>query len=56
MGRTVDHVVELWQGGDPTDRGNCRLAHRKCNSEKSQQKRQAKRRPNPGFSMDVSAL
>ncbi|RZQ59827.1 HNH endonuclease [Amycolatopsis suaedae] len=35
MSRTVDHVRELWQGGDPLDRNNCRLAHRACNSRKS---------------------
>jgi 5-methylcytosine-specific restriction endonuclease McrA len=55
MGRTVDHVVELWQGGDPLDRANCRLAHRKCNSEKSQARR-SKGRPPAGFSVDAGQL
>lgn len=35
MSRTVDHLQELWQGGEPLDRANCRLAHRRCNSSKS---------------------
>lgn len=43
MSRTVDHIVELWQGGDPLDRANCRLAHRKCNSRKSQANRHRER-------------
>src|SRR5262245_14438467 len=30
--RTVDHVIPLAEGGDPLDRNNCRLAHRRCNS------------------------
>lgn len=55
MGRTVDHVVELWQGGDPLDRANCRLAHRKCNSAKSQDRR-SRGRPPAGFSVDATQL
>jgi 5-methylcytosine-specific restriction endonuclease McrA len=51
MSRTVDHVVELWQGGDPLDRANCRLAHRRCNSSKSQ-----KQRTRPGSRTRVSAF
>lgn len=39
MSRTVDHIFELWAGGDPLDRNNCRLAHRSCNSSKSGKKR-----------------
>ena len=35
MARTVDHIVELWQGCDPLDRDNCALAHRRCNILKS---------------------
>lgn len=55
MSRTVDHMVELWQGGDPLDRANCRLAHRRCNSAKSQARR-AKGRPPAGFSVDAGQL
>jgi len=35
MSRTVDHVVELHRGGHPLDRNNLRLAHRSCNTRKS---------------------
>lgn len=55
MSRTVDHVVELWQGGDPLDRANCRLAHRRCNSKKSQVRR-TRRGHEGGFSVDASTL
>ncbi|GLZ36225.1 hypothetical protein Lesp02_84120 [Lentzea sp. NBRC 105346] len=30
--RTVDHLVQLRDGGDALDRANCRLAHRGCNT------------------------
>jgi hypothetical protein len=30
--RTVDHVHQLRDGGPPLERGNCRLAHRRCNT------------------------
>ncbi|UNZ22190.1 HNH endonuclease [Streptomyces sp. 891-h] len=43
MSRTVDHLQELWQGGDPLDRTNARLAHRRCNSIKSNQMRGERR-------------
>lgn len=55
MGRTVDHVRELWQGGDPLDRGNCRLAHRRCNTAKSNQVR-AQGRVRVSFSVDLGRL
>jgi 5-methylcytosine-specific restriction endonuclease McrA len=55
MSRTVDHVVELWQGGDPVDRSNCRLAHRRCNSAKSNKAR-SKARGRPQFSEDAASL
>jgi 5-methylcytosine-specific restriction endonuclease McrA len=55
MGRTVDHVLEMWQGGDPLDRANCRLAHRRCNTAKSNQVR-AKARPKQSFAADVASL
>lgn len=53
MGRTVDHILELWQGGHPRDRTNLRLAHRRCNSVKSNK---ARAKPKPIFSTDVTAL
>lgn len=53
MGRTVDHVRELWQGGDPFDRANCRLAHRRCNSAKSNR---ARARPKPRHTTDARTL
>jgi 5-methylcytosine-specific restriction endonuclease McrA len=43
MSRTVDHLLELWQGGDPLDRANLRLSHRRCNSAKSQKQRHPRR-------------
>lgn len=55
MGRTVDHVLELWQGGDPLDRANCRLAHRRCNTSKSNRLR-ARRRSRPAYAVDVTTL
>lgn len=55
MARTVDHVRELWQGGDPLDRSNCRLAHRRCNSAKSGQARSKVRR-RPAFIQDAASL
>jgi hypothetical protein len=55
MGRTADHVHALWLGGDPTDRSNLRLCHRRCNTIRNNQLR-AKIRPRPGFSMDARAL
>ncbi|MEU2924196.1 HNH endonuclease [Streptomyces sp. NPDC007251] len=53
MSRTVDHVLELWQGGDPLDRANCRLAHRRCNTAKSNR---ARRRPRPAYVADAASL
>lgn len=55
MGRTVDHVQEMWQGGDPLDRANCRLAHRRCNTAKSNQLR-AQVRPRASFAADAASL
>jgi 5-methylcytosine-specific restriction endonuclease McrA len=55
MSRTVDHVRELWEGGDEVDRSNCRLAHRRCNSAKSNRAR-AKARPRVSHSVDVASL
>lgn len=54
MSRTVDHVLELWEGGDPLDRANCRLAHRRCNSEKSQARRHRERPA--GLTIDAASL
>lgn len=55
MSRTVDHLVELWEGGDPLDRTNLRLSHRRCNSRKSI-KRRGKGRSPAGFSVDAADL
>ncbi|MFD7793624.1 HNH endonuclease [Streptomyces sp. NPDC059759] len=55
MGRTVDHVHALWLGGDPLDRTNCRLAHRRCNTARNNQVRAAKR-PRPSFTVDAAIL
>jgi 5-methylcytosine-specific restriction endonuclease McrA len=35
LSRTVDHVVPLSAGGPPLDRQNLRLAHRSCNTGRS---------------------
>lgn len=43
MSRTVDHVHMLRDGGPPLDRDNCRLAHRRCNTVRSNQLRAGKR-------------
>ncbi|MET7479548.1 HNH endonuclease signature motif containing protein [Streptomyces sp. NPDC005648] len=55
MGRTVDHVHPLWMGGDPHDRTNCRLAHRRCNTIRNNQLRGAQQR-RESLSVDVAAL
>ncbi|GHA01415.1 HNH endonuclease [Streptomyces echinoruber] len=55
MGRTVDHVHPLWLGGDPLDRANCRLAHRRCNTARNNQLRAAQR-PRPSFTVDTASL
>lgn len=56
MSRTVDHINELWQGGDPLDRSNLRLAHRRCNSRKSQQARTKARGRREAYTVDASRL
>lgn len=55
MGRTVDHVVPLWLGGEPLDRSNVRLAHRRCNTIRNNQLRAAKR-PRPSHTVPAAAL
>ncbi|WP_329214818.1 HNH endonuclease [Streptomyces sp. NBC_01485] len=55
MARTVDHVHPLWLGGDPLDRANCRLAHRRCNTARNNQLRAAQR-PRPSHTVDAAAL
>ncbi|MFB7736177.1 HNH endonuclease [Streptomyces sp. NPDC056112] len=55
MARTVDHVHALWLGGDPLDRSNCRLAHRRCNTIRNNQLR-AERRSRPSFTVDIADL
>lgn len=54
MSRSVDHLVELWQGGDPLDRNNCRLAHRGCNARKSGYLRSGA--PRQTLSIEVNSL
>jgi 5-methylcytosine-specific restriction endonuclease McrA len=54
MSRTVDHVHELHAGGDPLDRQNLRLMHRRCNTIKSNQLRGKGLKP--AMSVDVRAL
>ncbi|HEU4751521.1 MAG TPA: HNH endonuclease signature motif containing protein [Armatimonadota bacterium] len=45
MSFTVDHVIPLDQGGDPTSLANLRPAHRACNSSKGKKlERQPSRR------------
>lgn len=34
-GRTVDHLIQLCHGGPPHTRAWCRLAHRACNTARS---------------------
>lgn len=31
MRAEVDEIIPVSKGGDPLDRGNCRLSHRRCN-------------------------
>lgn len=33
--RTVDHLIQLRDGGEALDRANCRLAHRGCNTTRA---------------------
>lgn len=53
MARSVDHVVELCRGGHPTDRQNARLAHRRCNTARSNRNRA---RARDEISVDLSAI
>lgn len=55
MSRTVDHVHQLGMGGAPRDRSNLRLAHRRCNTIKSNQLRAAAR-PREVYSIKTDAL
>ncbi|MFI6249035.1 HNH endonuclease [Streptomyces sp. NPDC051016] len=55
MGRTVDHVHPLWQGGEPLDRANVRLAHRRCNTIRNNRLRAAQR-PKASHTVPASAL
>lgn len=38
-GPVIDHVIELTHGGDPLDRANLQLMHRRCNGEKEARRR-----------------
>jgi 5-methylcytosine-specific restriction endonuclease McrA len=55
MSRTVDHLTPLAMGGNPLDRDNCRLMHRRCNTIRSNQMRAAAH-PRERFTVDVSAI
>lgn len=39
LGPSLDHKVELWEGGDPEDPANLRPAHLTCNVRKSNARR-----------------
>jgi 5-methylcytosine-specific restriction endonuclease McrA len=52
--RTVDHIVQLSDGGPPLDRANCRLAHRRCNGRRAHQP--GKARPPRAVSVPASTL
>lgn len=53
MSRTVDHVIELTRGGSPLDRQNARLAHRRCNTIRSNKNRARQREQ---ISVDISSI
>lgn len=53
MARTVDHVVELTRGGHPLDRQNARLAHRRCNTARSNRNRARQREQ---LSVDINSI
>lgn len=55
MSRTADHVDELALGGAPLDRSNVRLAHRRCNTNKSNRLRALGRRRD-SLTVDASSL
>lgn len=55
MSRTVDHLHPLGMGGPETDRANLRLAHRRCNTVRSNQLR-ARLRPRPAHTVNAAAL
>ena len=55
MSRTVDHLHPLHLGGPETDRANLRLAHRRCNTVRSNQMR-AELRPRPAHTVDAASL
>lgn len=52
--RTVDHVQALRDGGPPLDRNNCRLAHRGCNTARTNQARG--NRTHTTLSVDISTI
>ncbi|MFK0173400.1 HNH endonuclease signature motif containing protein [Streptomyces sp. NPDC090306] len=54
MSRTVDHIVQLSDGGPPLDRANCRLAHRRCNGQRAH--KPGAPRPRPTYTVRASAL
>jgi len=53
---TVDHVIQLRDGGEPHDRNNLRLAHRNCNTVRANQLR-GKNNARRGFiATDISSI
>lgn len=44
-GPVVDHVVEITHGGQPLDRANLQLMHRRCNGEKEARRRTMRTKP-----------
>lgn len=55
LSRTLDHVVQLRDGGAPLDRQNARLAHRACNTARSNRLR-ARPRDRGLITMDPTTL
>lgn len=50
-GPVIDHLREITDGGDPLDRENLALMHRRCNGDKEARRSSeaaARRRLNPG--------
>lgn len=52
--RTADHIHALRDGGPALDRNNCRLAHRNCNTTRTNQARGMKTRT--ALSVDISSI
>lgn len=55
MARTLDHVRQLVDGGDLLDRTNARLAHRRCNTIRSNKLR-SQRPQRPTIAIDPETI